>query len=370
MKIRHVSGLVAACLVPWNACSPGGPDPGLPDTLSSVTVLQTYGERIISPMVNMPAQHLLFMPLFQTSRDGELEGRLVREWEHSPDGRTWTYRLRTDIRWHDGVPVTAGDVKFTYDLYGHPDVLRFTPGSLIATVIDDSTLTVMYESGFQNDPLDAWRGILPKHLLEHLDPTTIDDWDFWTQPVGSGPYRWVRYSPDTMIELEANPDFYLGRPDIDRVILKLRGGNAEIELEAGNVDIAGFGTLGRGSRRLVANPELGVYWSVDPSIRTIYLNHRHAALGDPRVRKAITLGIDRRTQRRLQDIPDEAAFFDVPIGDSCPKPGGRTWTATESGSGTASPSSSRCSASPGWSSSRTSSAGSACEWRSWCWTGA
>lgn len=311
--------LVAACVVPWMACRPGGPDRGSADAepSTSVTVLQIYGERITSPLVNMPAMHLLYMPMFKWSREGELEGRLVKEWEHSPDGRTWTYRLRTDIRWHDGVPVTAHDIKFTYDFFSHPDVLRVPPGATVATVIDDSTLTVRYESGFQHDPLDTWRGILPKHHLEHLDPATSGDWDFWTQPVGNGPYRWVRYAPDTMIELEANPDFYLGEPEIDRVILKLRGGggNTVIELESGNVDIAGFGTVGQTPGGLDADPRFEVYWSVANSIRTIYLNHRHPALGDARVRKAITLGIDRRTQRRLQGIPDEAAFFDVPIGE-------------------------------------------------------
>jgi peptide/nickel transport system substrate-binding protein len=266
-------------------------------------------------MVNMPAQHLLFMPMFKRSRDGELQGWLVREWEYSPDGRTWTYRLRTDIRWHDGVPVTAHDIKFTYDLYAHAEVLGAAPGSRIATVIDDSTIAVRYEPGFQHDPLDAWRGILPKHHLEHLDPADNYEWDFWTRPIGTGPYRWVRYVPDTMIELEANPDFFLGKPEIDRVILKLRGQNGPIELLAGNVDIAGFGTVGPNNRGLLEPPDYSLYWNVASSIRTIYFNHRHPILGDARIRKAITLGIDRRTQMQLEGISDGVPLFDVPISE-------------------------------------------------------
>jgi peptide/nickel transport system substrate-binding protein len=277
-----------------------------------VVVLQLYGEGTIVPMVNMPAMHLLFMPLFIRNRDGEIEGRLVRDWDHSEDGRTWTYHLRTDLRWHDGVPVTAHDVKFTLDLYTHPDVLYIRGRT--ATVINDSTFAITYEGGVGQDPLDTWLVYLPKHLLQDLDPSTAMEWDFWTEPVGNGPYRWAGYVPETMIDLEANPDFYLGPPEIERVILKLRGGDAVLDLKAGVVDITGFGTLGRSSGpALIEDSRLALYWGLRADQATIYLNHSDPALADVRVRRAITLAIDRRTQRLTQFVPEEAPFFDLPI---------------------------------------------------------
>ncbi len=61
---------------------------------------------------------------------GEWEGRLAERWEHSPDYREWTYYLRPGVRWHDGVPVTAHDVKFSLELLTHPDILEISPGDI------------------------------------------------------------------------------------------------------------------------------------------------------------------------------------------------------------------------------------------------
>ena len=74
-----------------------------------------------------------------------------------------------------------------------------------------------------NVPSD-WTIFLPRHLLEDLDPGAFYDWDFWTHPVGNGPYRYVRHVPKTMIAFEANPDYFLGQPKIERVVLKFGDG--------------------------------------------------------------------------------------------------------------------------------------------------
>ncbi|MCH1932677.1 ABC transporter substrate-binding protein, partial [Shewanella sp. A25] len=63
------------------------------------------------------------------------------------------------------------------------------------------------------------------------------EWDFWEHPIGNGPYRFVRLDPETMMEFEANPDFYLGKPQIERVILKFSLDAGLTELLAGQVDV-------------------------------------------------------------------------------------------------------------------------------------
>ncbi len=60
--------------------------------------------------------HDIFLPLARTAENGDYVPRLAESWHHSPDYREWTYHLRRNVRWHDGVPVTADDVKFTIDL--------------------------------------------------------------------------------------------------------------------------------------------------------------------------------------------------------------------------------------------------------------
>ena len=82
----------------------------------SIRILYSDDETVLGPNTDDPAKFLMFLPLAVWNRRGELEGRLAEHWRHSPDNRTWTIRLREGIRWHDGVPVTAHDVKFTLDL--------------------------------------------------------------------------------------------------------------------------------------------------------------------------------------------------------------------------------------------------------------
>jgi len=81
----------------------------------SITILYPYDDTVLGPAMDEPAQFLMFLPLVAWNSRGELEGRLAEAWEHSPDYRTWTIRLREGIRWHDGVPVTAYDIKFNLE---------------------------------------------------------------------------------------------------------------------------------------------------------------------------------------------------------------------------------------------------------------
>ncbi len=82
----------------------------------------------------------------------------------------------------------------------------------------------------------------PKHVLEKLDPENCASWEFWRYPVGDGPYRHVRTVPQTMMEFEADPNYYRGKPRIKHVVLKLFPGGyipptmQLTELLSGNVN--------------------------------------------------------------------------------------------------------------------------------------
>ena len=142
---------------------------------------------------------------------------------------------RTDVRWSDGVPVTAGDVKFTLDLLNHPAVHYASVDEV--TVVDDYTVKIRRKAGAGPDQV-GWVYHLPKRALEHLEPSNFWDWDFWTHPsVSAGPYRFVRYVPETMMEFEVNPIYYRSKPKIERVVLKFVGEASLAELVRGNVDV-------------------------------------------------------------------------------------------------------------------------------------
>ncbi len=275
---------------------------------STVTVSTRIGAEALNPSADTWSKFLVFLPLVTVSETGELEGRLARSWEHSRDFREWTYHLRTDVRWHDGVPVTARDVKFTLDLLSNPAALYFGPDYFESiTVIDDSTVTIR-SIDFALE-WASWIVFFPEHLLKHLDPGRLYDWDFWMHPVGNGPYRFVRYLPETSMEFAANPDYFRGSPRIGRVLLKFDPEGRLSELLSGNVDA--IATANPSERpKLAEDPRFRAYQSPDGLVRVLYWKNDHPLFQDPRVRRALTLAVNRTELQRLLGIPETIPVVD------------------------------------------------------------
>ncbi len=305
--LAGVSLLVGAAL----SCGRSDDHAGSPD--STITVLYDADERIFGPYWSMEAWFLMFLPLVTYDANGDIVGRLARSWAHSPDFRSWTFHLRPDVRWHDGEPVTAGDVKFSIELSAHPDILHDDAWHDVDSIAvrDDTTLTIF--SGRPKDARDTWNVYWPKHLLEGLDPKEFYRWEFWIHPVGNGPYRYVRHVPETMMELEANPDYYLGKPKIDRLVLKFGRGAGLTELLSGNVDVLTW--VNRAEiPKLAADPRFKVYYNMWPGVgwlRAIFWNHRKPPFDRPAIRRALTLAMDRRELLRILNMPEELAITDA-----------------------------------------------------------
>lgn len=282
---------------------------------SRVAILYIGDERIFGPYWSVEAWFLMFLPLVSRDASGEITPRLAQRWEHSADSRRWTFHLRSDVRWHDGVPTTAYDVKFTLELQSRPDILFDDAWSDVDSIAvrDDTTLIIHYRR--PKDALNTWMVYWPKHLLERLDPKQFWEWDFWTHPVGNGPYRYVRQVPKTMVELEANPDFYSGRPKIGHVILKFGGTAPVTELLSGNVDILSWISTAD-IPKLTADPRFRVYYHLAPEVpwlKALVWNHQRPAFRDSHVRRALTAAIDRRELLRVLNLPADLRLADVPF---------------------------------------------------------
>ena len=188
---------------------------------------------------------------------------LATSWDVSEDGLTYTFNLRDDVRFHDGEPLTAEDIKYSLEMYFHPDTgashgrtsgldqlvgaTEFDNGEAdeitgIKTP-DDYTLElnlVRARSSVLNNM--ASFNIWPKHLLEDIPFAELGDSEYAVRnPVGSGPFIMGDFEPDQFYILEANEDYYAGRPYLDRIIFRigLTGATAFAALENGEIHMAG-----------------------------------------------------------------------------------------------------------------------------------
>jgi peptide/nickel transport system substrate-binding protein len=243
------------------------------------------------------------------------------QWQVFPDGRMeTTYRLRPGLTWQDGRPLSADDFVFAYRAYTAPGLSIFipTPQDRIAEVVapDHSTVLIRWRSLYA----DAGRLIfgdldpLPRHLLEdslaayEADPSTRElfvNQPFWTTDyVGAGPYRLERWEPGSRLETSAFAGHALGRPKIDRVILRIMNDENSVlsTVLAGEADFTADFTLrfeharvlqrewepsGKGT--VVFKPSAAVSNTIQ--LRPEYA--AHPAQLDVRVRRALAFTIDR-----------------------------------------------------------------------------
>jgi peptide/nickel transport system substrate-binding protein len=262
--------------------------------------------------MDVDAKFLVFLPLFEIDEKGHTQGKLAERWNHSEDYRSWTFHIRQDVKWHDGVPFTAHDIKFTLELISSPEILYDDSwiGMQSVMVHDDYSLTITFES--PKDFRSEWLVYWPKHILENLDPQKYWEWDFWTNPVGNGPYRYVRHIPQTMMEFKANEDYFEGEPEIKRVILKFSPVPSLTELLSGNVDVITF--FNRSDiPKLAKHPQFQIFYAISSfySLSAIHWNLNDPLFSDPRVRRAMTLAIDRQEIHRTLNMPEDLKIFDV-----------------------------------------------------------
>jgi len=205
-----------------------------------------------------------------------------------------TFHLRKGVHWHDGKEFTAEDVKFTYDriMDEKTNTVRRSSFELVksAEVLDPYTFRVTYKEPF-SPGLDSWGiGIIPKHLLKNVDINTTS---FNRHPIGTGPFRFIEWVSDEKIVLEANSQYFEGRPDLNGIIYRIIPETAlnEMEILTRGVDYSGISPFEY--RRIEEIPSVKVY--SQPSLGYTYIgyNLKNPLFRDRRVRRALTYAINR-----------------------------------------------------------------------------
>lgn len=245
-------------------------------------------------------RYVLFTPLLHYTPELGFAPALAESWVATDTSAT--FRLRRDLRWHDGRPTTAHDVVYTIETARNPETAFPNAGYFehwtSVEAPDSYTVHVRYEP--YPEPLAGlpFTPIMPRHLLEDVAPAEQRTAAFNQQPVGNGPFRFVSAAQNDRWVFEANaeyPEGLGGRPYLDRIVWRVIPDNTAqtTALRTGEVDII-FAPRAPELRQLDAEP--GIHAIVKPgrSYAFVGWNNLRAPLDDARVRRALSLAVDRQ----------------------------------------------------------------------------
>ncbi len=238
---------------------------------------------------------------------------IAESWEVSNDGTTYTFKLRDDVTFHDGRPVTAQDVQYSLERAAAPqtrstvsplylgDIVGFTEKYTGQAdeisgvkVIDNHTLQIDIKR-----PIAYFLASLAHPTSFVVDKYNVESGEqpWYLKPNGTGPYKLTQWDQGQMIVLEKNQDYYGDvKPSIDRVEMILGGGSAMTRYENGDLDAARV-TLSDIERVSDSNDPLNKELVVEPQLSTSFLvfNTRKPPFDDPKVRMAFAKSIDTAT---------------------------------------------------------------------------
>jgi len=215
---------------------------------------------------------------------------LAEKWDISQDGKEYTFYLRKNVTFHNGQELTADDVKFTIESIMDP--ANASPGKEFFSPVEkveikgDYIVKLTLKEPYAPMMLalgNATSGIVPKSLIQKIG---MDEFD--SNPVGTGPFKFVEWLPDDKIVLVKNKNYFLGSPNIDKVIFRPipKPEVMAAEIESGGIDIA-HQLLPQDIKRLKKNDRLKVL--TIPGLGNSYIGFSYKSLpfSDVRFRKAI-----------------------------------------------------------------------------------
>lgn len=257
---------------PWDIATP---DPVIDNGLYSVNVF-----------------HGLFDQLVAIDPSGSLAPRLATEWSANEDGTEWTFTLRDDATFHDGSPVTADDVVFSFQaiLDNEKSLNRIYTNNITTMTAAEGSVTFQLTSPDAAFPrLAYYISIVPEAAYTELGAT-----GFAAAPVGSGPYSFAAWTPGVALELQANPDYWGGEPAVKKVMIEPVA-DAEARLNgllSSTLDLVSLSPAQQGT----AEGASGHTVKEVVSNQLVYLGfNTDGLLASPELRKAISMAVDRQT---------------------------------------------------------------------------
>jgi len=323
MRFARVVSLVMVCLA--SACGDRA-QTGSADRVGGTMVFVVGGNEpspLLPPLTNDIISKVVVDQVFDrlaeigsdlnTIGDKGFEPRLARSWTWARDSMSVAFALDPRARWHDGKPVRAEDVKFSFDINKNPktnSALTSTIGNVDSVTVRDSMTAVawfhrrtpeqFYDFVYQIQ-------ILPAHVLSAVAPDKLSSSELIRRPIGTGRFRFARWDPGQRIELIADTANYRGRANLDRFVISFAadGGAAITQLLSGQADF--FDNVpadvipridSTGSVRPLKYNGTGYSYLAMNLNDPRRLTAPHPVFGDKRVRLAIWMALDRQAMLR------------------------------------------------------------------------
>ena len=281
---------------------------GAPDTLNPGMAFLTDAYTIFN---------LVYDTMYELELDNTFTMSLAEAVETSADGKIWTYTIRQGITWHDGEPLTAHDIAFTYNFYhdhiDFPYLPTYTEHFASVAAPDDTTVIITLDEPIPNMEAQlVFLYVLPEHIWSQQLAGSAPQEFQNTAMIGSGPFRLIEHVQNEYVHLAANPDYFGQKAQIDEAIFQSFG-NADTlvqALQTGQVDMitelpkTAIPVLRNAPNiKLVTGPPLGAELSdiffnqIDPANCPTAVGGKctgHPALRDRTVRQALAHATDKQ----------------------------------------------------------------------------
>jgi peptide/nickel transport system substrate-binding protein len=314
---RSRDGLSIVAILLVSACSDNtraGSDTGGTMVIVTTADADILFPPLVTSALGRPVTELIYDYLAEVGTDMNTIGdkgfrpQLAKSWRWSPDSLSIAFRIDSAARWHDGTPVRADDVRFTYSVYTDTTVASATAGQIadIDSVTAPDSLTAVFWF-HKRGPLQFFDAtnqmqIVPRHVFGRVPRDSLRQFASVTTPVGSGRFRFVRWTRGSSLELGPDSTNYRSRPRLGRVIwsivpsavtatTKLLGGEADLyeAMRPENV------------RDVLSHPEIRLVSAPGTDYGFLEFNMRdpvqhdlpHPLFRSLQLRRALSMGVDR-----------------------------------------------------------------------------
>lgn len=290
----------------------------------SLGPVETLNPLYASSSAEASVGRLVFSSLYNYDETGSLHQDAAYTMVVDPSGRSYNVTLRDNIKWHDGVPVTAKDVVYTVNLMKNPATrspLRVNWLDVAARALDDRTVQFTLPVTYAAFPYALTFPIMPEHLLASVNPGALRESPFSSAPVGSGPFKFkLLQSADAIrnvkaVHLTANDEYYGGRPKIGRIEIQAYTKEEEIVKALKNGEVSGATDIS-----ITSTGGIPKAYTVTPQpLRSgvyLLLNNTNPILSDQKVRKALQLATDSKKIREALGrglVPLDSPFLEGQI---------------------------------------------------------